>query len=627
MNNKLTSVAALLLCALSVQLSTCSAQDTLIAYQGRVLDNGTNFTGLGQFKFAIVTSTNTSRTAVATANITGGFVTSYNVTFGGGGYTSPPAVTVVGGGGSGATATANVSGGAITSIVASNAGSGYTNPPTVVIAPPPPNVSYTTFWSNDGTSLNGSEPAAAVGVSVSNGLFRVVLGDTAQPNMTAISAALFIQPQLQLRIWFNDGVNGSVALNPVQDLTATPYTAFANSASRLVSGLTVQPNTNGAPNVIGGSEINFVSANVVGATIGGGGATNYLGTRYTNSVTASFGTVSGGLSNSVSSFAATIGGGFQNTASAQGTTVSGGYRNTANESLATVCGGERNTARIYATVCGGYSNTASGAASIVAGGSQNVASGFYSFAAGYKAQSVHDYSFVWSDGYGFSSTGTGQFAVRANGGARFDANVSLEGGYRRLELSGGNSLGFLYGSYPYFGDGVHMGYNFYADGNGSPHVVNAGGGSSRITAGYSEVVLAVGNVGFGPNLVRLNATLAGVTVNGTFNNNSDRNAKENFEPVSASQVLEKVTRLPISKWSYKEDATTRHIGPMAQDFHRAFHIGTDEKHIAPMDEGGVALAAIQGLNQKLEAQRAENAELKHEVLELKKLVQRLIEER
>jgi hypothetical protein len=40
---------------------------------------------------------------------------------------------------------------------------------------------------------------------------------------------------------------------------------------------------------------------------------------------------------------------------------------------------------------------------------------------------------------------------------------------------------------------------------------------------------------------------------------------------------------------------------MAQDFHAAFGTGADDKHIADVDEGGVALAAIQGLNQKLEA--------------------------
>ncbi|PYX88185.1 MAG: hypothetical protein DMG67_17760, partial [Acidobacteria bacterium] len=48
------------------------------------------------------------------------------------------------------------------------------------------------------------------------------------------------------------------------------------------------------------------------------------------------------------------------------------------------------------------------------------------------------------------------------------------------------------------------------------------------------------------------------------------------------------------------DAAIRHIGPMAQDFYAAFHVGEDDRHITQVDEGGVAFAAIQGLNQKLE---------------------------
>jgi hypothetical protein len=39
---------------------------------------------------------------------------------------------------------------------------------------------------------------------------------------------------------------------------------------------------------------------------------------------------------------------------------------------------------------------------------------------------------------------------------------------------------------------------------------------------------------------------------------------------------------------------------MAQDFYAAFKVGADERNIATIDEGGVALAAIKGLNQKLE---------------------------
>jgi hypothetical protein len=199
------------------------AQNAVFTYQGRITANGTSFTGPGQFKFALVTSTNASRTATATANSpSGGFITIINVTFGGNGYASPPAVTISGGGGAGAAAHANISGGVVTSIIVDNPGSGYTSTPSVTVAPPPPNVSFTTFWSNDESSVSGSEPSRAVNVSVNDGLFTVVLGDTALPNMSTISAALFAEPSLQLRIWFNDGINGFAVLNPPLNLKPAP---------------------------------------------------------------------------------------------------------------------------------------------------------------------------------------------------------------------------------------------------------------------------------------------------------------------------------------------------------------------------------------------------------------------
>ena len=69
--------------------------------------------------------------------------------------------------------------------------------------------------------------------------------------------------------------------------------------------------------------------------------------------------------------------------------------------------------------------------------------------------------------------------------------------------------------------------------------------------------------------------------------------------------------LPITEWQYKADsARIEHLGPMAQDFHAAFGLnGADDKHISVVDEGGVALVAIQGLNEKLES---DNAQLKQE---------------
>lgn len=103
----------------------------------------------------------------------------------------------------------------------------------------------------------------------------------------------------------------------------------------------------------------------------------------------------------------------------------------------------------------------------------------------------------------------------------------------------------------------------------------------------------------------------------TWHNSSDRALKENFSPVNPLDVLEKVVAMPISEWNYKKEKEEKHLGPAAQDFHAAFQLdGSDDKSISTVDEGGVALAAIQGLNEKLtqelERRDKENAELKRE---------------
>ena len=102
------------------------------------------------------------------------------------------------------------------------------------------------------------------------------------------------------------------------------------------------------------------------------------------------------------------------------------------------------------------------------------------------------------------------------------------------------------------------------------------------------------------------------------------NSKTNFATVNGRRILEQLASVPISSWNYlSQEASIRHLGPVAQDFAAAFQIGEDHQHINTVDADGVALAAIQGLNQKVEAQRAENAELKQEVAELKRLLNQL----
>ncbi len=122
---------------------------------------------------------------------------------------------------------------------------------------------------------------------------------------------------------------------------------------------------------------------------------------------------------------------------------------------------------------------------------------------------------------------------------------------------------------------------------------------------------------------------------GSWTSLSDRNEKENLEAVDAQSVLDKVATLPLSTWNYKsQDAAIRHIGPMAQDFKAAFGVGESDTGITTIDADGVALAAIQGLNEKIEVRSAKsedsirelaakNAALEKEVTELKALVQSL----
>jgi hypothetical protein len=550
------------------------------------------------------------------------------------------------------------------------------------------NLAFRLYATNSG-GIAIAGPVTNTAVGVTNGLFTTTLdfGNA----FTGASNWLEIAVSTGSR-------NALTPLSPRQQLTPTPYAIFAETAGAL-PGLAVQPNAYGAPNLIGGAPVNFVSSGVAGATIGGGGATNYFNAVYANGVSGSFGTVGGGASNTAgndatvaggeynlaaganaaiggglfntnygyggaigggsdnsiplySDFYATVSGGSGNLAEGPGAfvggggydgfsqegnaasgagavvagglgntagpggyaTVGGGLQNVASGSAAVVSGGYQNLASAEdATVAGGNDNSATGTDAMVAGGEDNEASGQYSFAAGIYARALHDDSFVWADGEsgtsGYSSDRPSQFKIEAAGGVQMDVSGS----------SGLHPAALYVNSTSANGVGVWVTQN-----SSDATAVFTADGSGDIIKGFSGAT--GGNLVFE---VVNNGTVysKGVAVT------SDRNAKENFTAVSPAEILAKVATLSISQWNYKTDPTDqKHLGPTAQDFQAAFDLnGGDDKHISVVDEGGVALTAIQGLNEKMESGqqkaeseikslKAENAELKARLEKLEQFI-------
>lgn len=91
---------------------------------------------------------------------------------------------------------------------------------------------------------------------------------------------------------------------------------------------------------------------------------------------------------------------------------------------------------------------------------------------------------------------------------------------------------------------------------------------------------------------------------------SDRNLKEDFAPVDTGRLLQQLAQMPVTSWTMVGDVErTTHLGPTAQDFHAAFGLGNDDTTINSVDAQGVALAAIQGLYELVQAQSAQIASL------------------
>jgi hypothetical protein len=363
--------------------------------------------------------------------------------------------------------------------------------------------------------------------------------------------------------------------------------------------------------VIGGGVANHISYLTANGTIGGGASNFVYGISST---------VAGGENNSASAFRDSVGGGIQNTASGGISTVSGGWTNTASGNSSTIGGGDHNIAPgLGASIGGGGHNYAGGQAATIPGGQYNYAGGFASFAAGQNAYAYSQGTFIWADSqnFGFTSFTPDEFAVRANNGVRIQSNVGvhLDAVDRPIIVRDWDP--FAYNA-PNGKAGIGR-WGLFMEPTlltiGIPDLSSRGFQIAKYNTNGNYTTLA--SVDQAGNLfVAANVIAHGVVLT------SDRDAKEHFNKLDAKSVLAKVAALPITEWNYKDEGVgTRHLGPVAQDFHAAFGLnGADDKHISVVDEGGVALAAIQGLNQQVKELKIENDELKQRLAALEKLV-------
>jgi len=93
---------------------------------------------------------------------------------------------------------------------------------------------------------------------------------------------------------------------------------------------------------------------------------------------------------------------------------------------------------------------------------------------------------------------------------------------------------------------------------------------------------------------------------------SDKNSKENIKTANHEEILDKVSRLPVSNWEYKKDVEGvpqgKHTGPMAQDWDVLFGSGTgDAKSIPIVDAIGVTLASVKALVKQVKQMKAARA--------------------
>ncbi len=261
--------------------------------------------------------------------------------------------------------------------------------------------------------------------------------------------------------------------------------------------------------------------------------------------------------------------GSQNTASGSSAlqnNTTGSYNTASGASALLNTTGDENTATggfaLFANTTGVY-NTASGVAALYSNtiGESNTATGFQT---------------LQNNTTGFQNTAIGRSALFGNATGNFNTALGALANVSADNLSNATAIG-------------------------GGAVVDA---SNKVRVGNHLVTVIEGEVGF--------------------TSSSDRNRKENFEPVDGEEVLGKIGELSLTSWNFigHDPKQFRHYGPMAQDFFAAFGhdgigaIGT-ETTITSTDLDGILMIAAQALEKRTEEQKKEIQALRGENADLR----------
>jgi trimeric autotransporter adhesin len=514
-------------------------------------------------------------------------------------------------------------------------------------------------FSGNGAGLTNANAATLGGLTASN--FWEINGNTgSSPTNGNFLGTADLQP-LEIRV---GGLRGwRVEPDPRGN-------GAANLIGGYISNFVQQPFSGG--DVIGGGGyaggVNIIYSDSSGDFIGAGSANrigpnvnnDFIGAGGPNTIQSPESAIVDGGYNTIYTYApySFIGGGLFNQiygdTNDYGTSViAGGYTDTiySNSWNSFIGGGGNNTIGTFiglssdhSVIVGGLANVANGTGIFIGGGgtdgsNEGAAPGNQAYAnaatiPGGMANIIQSGSPYSTIGGGVSNTISASYAVIGGG-----TNNSINGNYAVIGGGSGNTVSGNYGSIPGGANNTVSGQYSFAAGNQATaqypgSFVWADSQSGPFGSGGANTVnfRCASGVRFTSNGTGVgDQTVSWKPGDAAWAFSSDRNLKDRFAAVDKKSVLAKISQLPIFEWSYK-GYPQRHIGAMAQDFHALFPLNEDDKMLNDADLHGVELAAIQGLNEKLESgdQRSEeriqrlereNADLKARLEKLEQLIE------